>query len=528
MPERFVFSAKDEAAQRAAESLSAEVLSNLSEETRKAIRLLVAKSIREGIPPLEAAKTIRTLIGLSSTQAAAAASYKAELRLKGLSAERIDRTLERYTTSKLRERAETIARTATLGALNAGSLESWKQAQRKGFLSRAARKKFITTPDERLCPICRPMDRQEQPLGKPFVMPDGKALMFPPAHPRCRCTMGEPTSPSGRMSASGEAPTKHSWLQLGSIVSRQKLNVSATNVYELMINAAGWPHAAPPGWPNAVPPLMPWAIFKPADEGQVTRDVFDLRYMSDTASTAQRELLTAAFDRVLGLDLVPPSMSRTITMGAKKLFGVVSEKIPDNLQVGSWTRMFQNFGLPFPQITPEFRDGASILDMVIGNMDRHGGNMLVQLPHDIMQKIQAGTFKLPDAAAMRDPLNGWLIDHGYVAGLPSRAMGTIGTTKLINSNVLTKWWFDSPSKERQFRFADLAGWGRGLEITRDSADKWIAILTGTRPQLLTLAENFGIHQDELGAMESRIRAVLDSLSLGKLRDLFVRMMVHPV
>jgi SPP1 gp7 family putative phage head morphogenesis protein len=508
----FVFSAKDEAAQRAAENLSAEMLSGLSEETRKAVRLLIAKSIREGIPTLEAAKTIRAMIGLSSTQAAAAASYRTELRLEGLSSERIDRALERYTAQKLRERAETIARTATLGALNAGSLESWKQAQRKGFLSRAARKKFITTPDERLCPICRPMDRQEQPLGKPFVMPDGKALMFPPAHPRCRCTMGEPTSPSGRMSASGEAPTKHSWLQLGSIVSRQKLNVSATNVYELMINAGGG--------------QMPWAIFKPADEGQVTRDVFDLRYMSDTASTAQRELLTAAFDRVLGLDLVPPSMSRTITMGAKKLFGVVSEKIPDNLQVGSWTRMFQNFGLPFPQITPEFRDGASILDMVIGNMDRHGGNMLVQLPHDIMQKIQAGTFKLPDAAAMRDPLNGWLIDHGYVAGNPHPYGNPSGVTNLINSNVLTKWWFDFPSPAKHFDVGDLKSWGNALEITRDSADKWISILTGTRPQLLTLAENFGIHPDELGAMESRIRSILDSLSLGKLRDLFIRLQVQ--
>ena len=506
----FVFSAKDEAAQRAAENLSAEMLSGLSEETRKAVRLLIAKSIREGIPTLEAAKTIRAMIGLSSTQAAAAASYRTELRLEGLSSERIDRALERYTAQKLRERAETIARTATLGALNAGSLESWKQAQRKGFLSRAARKKFITTPDERLCPICRPMDRQEQPLGKPFVMPDGKALMFPPAHPRCRCTMGEPTSPSGQRIMSGDAPTKHSWLQLGSIISRQKLNVSATNVYELMINAGGG--------------QMPWAIFKPADEGPTTTEICDMGYMSRSASTAQRELLTAAFDRVLGLNLVPPSMSRTITMGAKKLFGVVYEKIPDNLQVGSWTRTFQNFGLPFPQITPEFRDGASILDLIIGNMDRHGGNMLVQLPHDIMQKIRAGNFKLQDAAAMRDPLNGWLIDHGYVAGLPHGNPG--GVTELINSNVLTKWWFDFPSPARHFDVRDLKTWGNALEITKDSADRWISTLIDARPQLLTLAQNLGIDVDELGAMETRIRSILDSLSLGRLRDLFIRLQVH--
>jgi len=117
-----------------------------------------------------------------------------------------------------------------------------------------------------------------------------------------------------------------------------------------------------------------------------------------------------------------------------------------------------------------------------------------------------------------------LIDHGYAFGLPHGNPN--GITELINSNVLTKWWFDSPTATRAFDTADLKTWGRALEITKDSADKWISILTDSRPQLLTLAQDFGLHVDELGAMEARIRAILDSLSLGKLRDLFIRMMVH--
>jgi hypothetical protein len=187
---------------------------------------------------------------------------------------------------------------------------------------------------------------------------------------------------------------------------------------------------------------------------------------------------------------------------------------------------------PFPQLTDEFRDGASIFDMIIGNMDRHGGNMLVQIPHDIMQKIKAGTLSIPDVAAMKDPLNGWLIDHGYTFGLPvgwSRGQmpGPLGETKLINSNVLTKWWYSAPSVNRTFVRSDLASWGDPLTMTKDSADKWIATLVDSKPQLLTLAQKFGLYPDELGAMETRIKAILTALSIGRLRELFVKLMVHP-
>jgi hypothetical protein len=492
---------------------------------------MIARSIREGIPPLEAAKTIRTLLGLNSPQSLAAMNYRAELKLQGLSEERVDKALEFYTARKVKERADTVARTEVIGALNAGSLTSWKQAQRKGLLPRNAKKKFITTPDEKLCPICKPMNKQEQPLAKPFITPKGDKIQFPPAHPRCRCTLGEPTLPSGRRIMSGELPSKYSWLEHGSVISRQKLNVSATSIYEVMLNAGGG--------------QLPWAMFKPADEGHITQDIIYENFMEADASTAQRELLASALDRVLGLELIPPTGSRMITFGAKKLFGAIAEKIPNTLQVGAWTRGFLRQGFPFPQLTTEFRDGASIFDIINGNMDRHGGNMLVQLPEDIMKKIKAGTLGKSDFAAMSSPLNAWLIDHGYTFGLsekrfafPTAVRGDpnfglkvgspLGRPQLINANFLTKWWFDKPTDSKYFDEKEVrTKWGAAREITKDSADKWISILTDTRPQLLTLAQRFGLHVDELGAMEKRIHAVLNSLSLGKLRDLFIKMMVHP-
>jgi len=199
----FVFNARSETAQTAAAKHAAKLVLGISEETKKAIRALIVKSMREGIPPLEAARMIRGSIGMTTTQALAAANYRASLRLGGLSEDRVDRAVAFYSARKIRERAEVIARTETLGALNAGSLESWKQAQKQGFLSKSARKKWITTPDEHLCSICRPVDRQEQPLNKPFVLANGTKTQFPPAHPSCRCTIGEPTIGPSSMSRSG-------------------------------------------------------------------------------------------------------------------------------------------------------------------------------------------------------------------------------------------------------------------------------------------------------------------------------------
>ena len=86
-------------------------------------------------------------------------------------------------------RAETIARTETMKASNAGQQEAWDQAVDAGLLTGSEQQVWIVTPDDRLCPICEPLDGQEQDLGGKFDTELGK-VDGPPAHPRCRCTVG--------------------------------------------------------------------------------------------------------------------------------------------------------------------------------------------------------------------------------------------------------------------------------------------------------------------------------------------------
>ena len=88
-----------------------------------------------------------------------------------------------------KQRAETIARTEVMKAANEGQLSAWTQAEEEGLLTGNEQKEWITTPDDRLCPICEPMDGVTVPLDEDFDV-DGDQIDGPPAHPNCRCTLG--------------------------------------------------------------------------------------------------------------------------------------------------------------------------------------------------------------------------------------------------------------------------------------------------------------------------------------------------
>jgi SPP1 gp7 family putative phage head morphogenesis protein len=87
------------------------------------------------------------------------------------------------------DRADLIARTETMQAANDGQLDAWDQAQEAGLLTGDEKKEWITTPDDRICPICDDMDGEQVGLDEEFDV-DGDSLDGPPAHPNCRCTVG--------------------------------------------------------------------------------------------------------------------------------------------------------------------------------------------------------------------------------------------------------------------------------------------------------------------------------------------------
>lgn len=184
------FDATNPEAVRWAETRAARLIVEVGRETRRAVREIVSRAFSEGIPPREAARLIKDVVGLTSRQAGAVAGLRARLAAKGVRAAEVQRRTSRYASRLRRRRALTIARTETMAAANEGQRQLWLQAKASGYLSDQDRRRWVVTPDERLCEVCAPMRRATAPLAADtWTKVDGTVVTLPlPAHPNCRCT----------------------------------------------------------------------------------------------------------------------------------------------------------------------------------------------------------------------------------------------------------------------------------------------------------------------------------------------------
>lgn len=180
----FAFEGKNATAQAEAQAYGARMVREVGAETRAAINAIISQSIEKGIPPRQAARLIREVVGLTRRQALAVGNYHQRLRFSGLKPDQVWKKTVRFRDRKLRQRALNIARTETMGALNRGKLVAARQAKADGHFNQPV-KRWVLTPDERLCPLCAPMENQSVPLDDQF----SNGYDAPPRHPQCRCTI---------------------------------------------------------------------------------------------------------------------------------------------------------------------------------------------------------------------------------------------------------------------------------------------------------------------------------------------------
>lgn len=170
----------------------AKMVTDITDETRLAVRNVVTDAFRFGGHPREQARTIRTMIGLTQRSVRAVANYEAALREENRPADQVERMVEKYYQRQLKLRATTIARTETMSASNAAQLTAWNSAADKGLLNRATfRMQWLVTRDDRLCQFCAPIPGMNEggiALGGKFKTPKG-LVDSPPLHPQCRCSV---------------------------------------------------------------------------------------------------------------------------------------------------------------------------------------------------------------------------------------------------------------------------------------------------------------------------------------------------
>lgn len=175
---------------------AADMVTGVTEETERALRALISDALEEGIGSQRTARQIAEqlgdTLGLTAQQASAVESFRERLIASGMEGEELADRVARFRRAKLGQRAERIARNETITAANQGQEELWRQAAGEGLLdTETTVREWIVTPDERLCPICAPMEGQRRKLGNTFESPfDESTTESPPIHVQCRCAVG--------------------------------------------------------------------------------------------------------------------------------------------------------------------------------------------------------------------------------------------------------------------------------------------------------------------------------------------------
>lgn len=199
---------------------SSRLVSEIVQDQRDAIRIVVSEGTRLGRNPRQTALDIvgrvdatgrRTggVIGLTSQQTQYVANARAQLLSgdveqmraylerarrdrhfdgivrraiaaeKPVAAADVDRIVGRYADRLLKLRGDTIARTEALTAFSAARHEAYQQAIDLGVKPENVISTWRTAGDGRVRDTHRAMSGQRRPWGQPFVSPSGAQMMFP-------------------------------------------------------------------------------------------------------------------------------------------------------------------------------------------------------------------------------------------------------------------------------------------------------------------------------------------------------------
>ena len=162
----------------------------ITRTTQQAIRATLRTEFAAGTSTQRLAQTIKAEIGLTPRQTQTVERLRSRLQEQGVPVREAQRQVANAGHKGVQQRALTIARTEAMDAANAGQQELWRQAVRNGYMvPEEWQRQWLTAQDERVCPICAPMNGQRRGLEEPFMTGSGLSILFPTAHPNCRCTL---------------------------------------------------------------------------------------------------------------------------------------------------------------------------------------------------------------------------------------------------------------------------------------------------------------------------------------------------
>lgn len=183
------------------EDHGSELITEVVDSTRDAVRALVHDGVRDGKTMRDIAKDIRSQVGLRSDQIAAAQAYRSNLEASDLPADVVDARASRYEAQLLKQRSELISRTETGNGVTEGSRIAWKTARDRGYIGSKAKRRWNSGAAvdnkgrKRTCKFCLDFNGQTAELDGEYTS-RGVYLRRPAtskgptadAHPGCRCS----------------------------------------------------------------------------------------------------------------------------------------------------------------------------------------------------------------------------------------------------------------------------------------------------------------------------------------------------
>jgi len=174
-----------------AETRSSTLITVISDQTRTNIKDIVAEGLVDGDHSRIVARRIRDQgIGLSNAgpySQGRVNRYRAAQIEAGVSGQKLEKRVAKFHAKMLRLRSEAIAKTEMVAAQNEARLTVWREERKAGLIDRNAKKVWIAgSTENRTCADCAMADGDEVPVDMEFA----NGFMRPPAHTRCRCTMG--------------------------------------------------------------------------------------------------------------------------------------------------------------------------------------------------------------------------------------------------------------------------------------------------------------------------------------------------
>lgn len=172
-----------------------EVALQIGAQSTLAVQDLVNSGVNTRLPGAALADRAQQIYGLDPRSANAFLAYGSQKVLPR------NKNLLEMAAEMLVQRGGIIGEVHSIAGINFGHQITYMAAMDQGLLEPDARKVWLTALDERVCPVCAPMDGISVPINEPFEvqLPLPKTgrgknrkstkMIVPPVHPNCRCTI---------------------------------------------------------------------------------------------------------------------------------------------------------------------------------------------------------------------------------------------------------------------------------------------------------------------------------------------------